>query len=93
MLSFIFVILVLTPSGILLCCIFDVSGCGTRTLETRVKTLVYVSVAVVDAWTIPWSGRTTPGIISVYYTPVSVPAPSSLRKSFQKSLIVWEGRD
>ena len=53
MLSFIFVILVLTPSGILLYCIFDVYGCGLRTLQTGVGELVSVSVAVVDARTIP----------------------------------------
>ena len=87
MMSLLFVILVLTPSGILLCCIFDVTICGLRTLETGVGTFVSVSVTVVDARTIPWSGCTTLGSLSVCYTPGSNPAPSSLRKSFQKSLI------
>ena len=88
MLLLIFVILIPTPSVILLCCILYVTGCGIRTLETGVGTLVSVSVTVVDARTIPWSGRTTPGSFSVCHTPGSIPAPSSLQKSFQKSLIV-----
>ena len=88
MLSLIFEILVLTPSGILFCCIFYVSGCRLKTLETGAGTLLSVSVAVVGARTIPWSGHTTPISLSVCYNPGSVPSPSSLRKYFQKSLIV-----
>ena len=88
MLSLLFVILVLTPSGILLCCIFYMTGYRLRTPETGVGTLVSVSVAVVDDRTIPWSGRTTPGSLSVCHTPGSAPAPSFLQKSFQKLLIV-----
>ena len=65
MLSLIFVILIPTPSNILFRCIFYGPGCGIRTIETGVRTLVFVSVAVVDARTIPWSGRTTPGSISI----------------------------
>ena len=38
------------------------TGCGLRTLETGVGKLVSVSVAVVNARTIPWSGRTTPEV-------------------------------
>ena len=82
MLSFIFVLLIPTPSSIFFCCILYVPGCGIRTLEAGVGTLVSVSVSVVDAWTIPWSGRTTPGSLSVCHTPGSVPTPTSLRKSF-----------
>ena len=88
MLSLLFVILVPTPSCVLLCCIFYVAGCGLRTLKTGVGTLVSVIVAVVDGQTIPWSGRTTPVSLSVCHSPGSVPDPSSLRKSFQESLIV-----
>ena len=53
MLSFIFVILVLTLFNILLGSIFNVSGCGLRTLETGVGALLSVGVAVVDARSIP----------------------------------------
>ena len=88
MLSLLFVILIPTPSNVLLCCIFYVPGCGLRTLETGVGTLVYVSVEVVDARTIPWSGRTTPRSLSVCHTPGSVPATTSLRKSFQEALVI-----
>ena len=82
MLSFIFVILVLPSSDVLLCSIFIMFGCGFGTLETGVGALVSVGVAVVDARAIPWSGRTTPGNISVCSTPGSVPVPSSLRDYF-----------
>ena len=60
MLSFLFVILILTPSGVLLCSIFNMSGCGYGTLETGVRALVSVGVAVVYAWAIPWSSCTNP---------------------------------
>ena len=88
MLSLLFVILNLTPSNILFCCIFLVTSCGLRTFKTGVGTLVSVSVAVVDARTIPWSGHTNPGSLSVCYTTGSVPDPSSLLMFFQKLLIV-----
>ena len=38
-----------------------------------------VGVTVVDARTIPWSGRTTPGSLSVCHTPGSVPASPFIR--------------
>ena len=60
MLSLLFVLLIPTPSTIFFRCILYVTGCGFRTLEAGLGTLVFVSVAVVDARTIPWSGRTTP---------------------------------
>ena len=88
MLSLLFVILIPTPSNILFCCIFYVTGCGLRTLETGVGTLVSVIVAVVDARPIPWYVRTTPVSLSVCHNPGSVSATSSLRKSFQELLIV-----
>ena len=78
MLSLIFVLLIAAPLGVFLSCILDVLGSGLRTLEAGVETLVSVSVTVVDAWTIPWSGRTTPGSLSVCHTPGSVPAPTFL---------------
>ena len=65
MLSFLFVILVLTPSDILPGSIFNVSGGGLGTIEAGVGALVSVGVAVVDAQDIPWSGCTTPGSLSV----------------------------
>ena len=68
MVSFIFVILILTPSDVLLCSIFNVSGCGIGTLETGVGAIVSVGVAVVDARAFPWFSRTTPGILSVCST-------------------------
>ena len=74
MLSLIFVLFIATPSGVFFGCILDVTGSGLRTLETGVGTLVSVSVTVVDARTIPCSGRTTPGSLSVCHTPGSVPA-------------------
>ena len=74
MLSLLLVLFVTTTSGVLFCCILDVPGTGLRALETGVGTLVPVGVTVVDAWTIPWSGRTTPGSLSVCHTPGSVPA-------------------
>ena len=52
MLSFLFVILDLTPSDVLLGSIFNMSGCRLGKLETGVGALVFVGVAVVDAWTI-----------------------------------------
>ena len=78
MLSLLFVLLIPAPSSVFLCCILDVPGCGLRTIEAGVGTLVSVSVTVVDDRTIPWSGRTTPGIISVCHTPGSVPTPTFL---------------
>ena len=65
MFSFLFVILVLTPSDILLGRIFSVSGGGLGTLEAGVGALVSVGVAVVDSRSIPWSGCTTPRSLSV----------------------------
>ena len=65
--SFFLVFFITTTSGILFCCILDVPSIGLRTLETGVGTLVPVGVTVVDARTIPWSGRTTPGSLSVYH--------------------------
>ena len=77
MLSLIFVLFIAAPSRVFLSCVLDVPGCGLRTLEAGVGTLVYVSVAVVDAWTIPWYGSTTPGSLSVCHPPGSVPNPTS----------------
>ena len=91
--SLLFVLMIPIPSSILFRCILYVPGCGLRTLETGVGTLVPVSVSVVDDRTIPWSGRTTPGSLSVCHTPGSVPTPTSLRKSFQEVLVVQQGRD
>ena len=78
MLSLIFVLLFSAPSSVFLSYILDVPGSVLRTLEAGVGTLVSVSVTVVDAWTIPWSGRTTPRSLSVCHTPGSVPAPTFL---------------
>ena len=78
MLSLIFVLLIPTPLSVFLSCTLDVPGSGIRTLEAGVGTLVSVSVTVVDARTISWSGRTTPGSLSVCHTPGSVPAPTFL---------------
>ena len=47
MLSLLFVILIPTPSSILFRCMLYVPGCKLRTIETRVGTLVSVSVSVV----------------------------------------------
>ena len=69
MLSLLFVLFITTPSGVFLGCIIDVPGSGLRTLETGVGKLVPVGVTVVDARTIPWSGRTTPGSLSVCHPP------------------------
>ena len=88
MLSLLFVLFITADSGVFLGCIIDVPGYGLRTLETGVGALVSVSVTVVDAWTIPWSGRTTPGSISVCHTPGSVPAPPFIREPFEKALVV-----
>ena len=71
MLSLLFLLLIPAPSSVFLRCILDVTGCGLRTLEAGVVTLVSVGVTVVDAQTIPWSGRNTPGSISVCHTPAS----------------------
>ena len=75
MLSFLFVLFIAASLGVFLDCILDVTGSGLRTLETGVGALVSVSVTVVDAQTIPWSGRTTPGSLSVCHPPGSVPSP------------------
>ena len=72
MLSLIFVLFIAAPSRVFLSFIIHVPGSWLRTLETGVGTLVSVSVTVVDARTIPWSGRTTPGSLSVCHTPRSV---------------------
>ena len=79
MLSLLLVFFITTASYVLFCYILDVPGIGLGTLESGVGTLVPVGVTVVDARTIPWSGRTTPGIISVCNTPGSVPASPFIR--------------
>ena len=61
------------------CVILDVPSIGLGTLEAGVRALVPVGVTVVDAWTIPWSGRTTTGSLSVCPTPGSVPASPFIR--------------
>ena len=71
MLSLLFVLLIPAPSSVLLRCIIYVPNSRIRTLEAGVETLVSVGVTVVDARTIPWSGRTTPGSLSVCHTPGS----------------------
>ena len=88
MLSLLFVFFIIAASGVFLGCILDMSGSRLRTLETGVGTLVPVSVTVVDARTIPWSGRTTPGSLSVCHIPGSVPASPFIREPFEKALIV-----
>ena len=76
--SFFLFFFIATTSGILFCGILDVPSIGLGTLESGVRALVPVGVTVVDARTIPWSGRTTPGSLSVCPTPGSVPnSPSS----------------
>ena len=60
MLSLLVVFFITAASGVFLGCILDVPGSGLRTLETGLGTLVSVIMTVVDARTIPWSGRTTP---------------------------------
>ena len=72
--SFFLVFFFGTTSGILFCGILDVPSSGLGTLEAGVQALVPVGVIVVDARTIPWSGHTTPGSLSVCPTPRSVPA-------------------
>ena len=79
MLSFLLVFFIATTSGILFCCILDVPSIGLGTLEAGVRALVPVGVTVVDALTIPWSGRTTPRSLSVCPTPGSVPASPFIR--------------
>ena len=88
MLSLLFVFFITAASGVLFGCILVVSGSGLRTLETGVGTLVSVIVTVVDARTIPWSGRTTPVSLSVCHTPGSVPASPFIREPFEEALIV-----
>ena len=88
MLSLLFVLFITPASGVFLCCILDVPGSGLRTLETGVGALVPLSVTVVDAWTISWSGRTTPGSLSVCHPPGSVPDSTFIREPFEKLLIV-----
>ena len=78
MLSLLFVLLIPIPSSIFLRCILYVPGCGLRALEAGVGTLVSVGATVVDSRTIPWSGCTTPGSLSVCHTPGSVPTPTFL---------------
>ena len=73
MLSLLFILLIPAPSSVFLRCILYVPGCGLRKLEAGVGTLVSVGVTVVDAWTIPWSGRTSLVSLSVCHTPGSVP--------------------
>ena len=81
MLSFFLVFFIGTTSGILFCGILDVPSRGIGTIEAGVGALVPVSVTVVDARTIPWSGRTTHGSLYVCLTPGSVPASPSIRLS------------
>ena len=88
MVSLLFVFFITAASGVLFGCILDVPSIGLRTLETGVGTLVPVSVTVVDARTIPWSGRSTPGSLSVCHTPGSVPDSPFIRYPFEKALIV-----
>ena len=79
MLSLLLVFFVTNASGVLFCCILGVPGIGLRTLETGVGALVPVGVTVVDARTISWSGRTTPGSLTVCHTPGSVPDSTFIR--------------
>ena len=79
MFSLLLVLFITTASGVLFCCILDVPSIGLRTLETGVGTLVTVGVTVVDARTIPWSVRTTPGSLSVCHTRGIVPASPFIR--------------
>ena len=72
--SFFLVLFIGTISGILFHGILDVPSIGLGTLEAGVRALVPVGVTVVDARTIPWSVRSTPGSLSVCPTPGSVPA-------------------
>ena len=76
--SFFLVLFIATASGILFSGILDVPSSGLRAHEARVRALVIVGVTLVYARTIPWSGRTTPGSLSVCPTPGSVPAPPSI---------------
>ena len=77
--SFFLVFFIGTTSGILFCGILDVPSIGLGTLESGVRALVPVGVTVVDARTIPWYDRTTPGSLSVCPTPGSVPASPFIR--------------
>ena len=88
MLSLLFLLFITSASGVFFGCILDVPGSGLRKLETGVGTLVSVSVTVVDARTIPWSGRTTPGSLSACHPPRSVLASPFIREPFEKALIV-----
>ena len=83
MLSLLFVLFIDAPLRVFLSCILDVPGSGLRTIETGVGTLVSVSVTLVDARTIPWSGRTTPGSLSVCHIAGSVQLPP-----FSESLFI-----
>ena len=76
--SFFLVLFFGTTSGILFSGILDVPSSELRELEAGVRALVPVGVTVVYARTIPWSGRTTPGSLSVCPTPGSVPASPSI---------------
>ena len=88
MLSFLLVFFITAASGVFLGCILDVPGSGIRTLETGVGKIVFVSVTVANARTVPWSGRTTPESLSVCHTPGSVPVSPFIRDPFEKALIV-----
>ena len=80
------------PPDILLGSIFNMPRGGLGTLEAGVGALVFVGMAVVDAWAIPWSGCTTPGSISVCIPPGSILVSPSLQELVQKFFIVQEGR-
>ena len=86
--SFFLVFFIATTSGILFCGILDVPSIGLGTLEAGVRELVPVGVTVVDARTIPWSGSTTPGSLSVCPTSGSVPASPFIRYPFKQVLII-----
>ena len=61
------------------CGILDVPSIVLGALEAGVRSFVPVGVTVVDDRTIPWSGRTTPGSLSVCPTPGSVLASPFIR--------------
>ena len=84
MLLLLFVLLILAPYSVLLRCIFYVPGSGIRTLEAGVGTLVSVGMTVVNDQTIPWSGRTTSGSLSVCHTPEVFQLPPFSESIFKR---------